>query len=144
VDPEVLCVVFAGEIDQDEVKSSVAKRHPYSLVQTVDAQAAENGAYVDMIAAQTLHADGTDSLLARKLEVDFLLRLARTTQISTAIEQVGAKKGKPFLLVVAGAAKQVDDIAPEVLGGKKLRRGPLSTDELDKIESAALLNVEKA
>ena len=147
----VVCVVFGGDGDPDEVKRSITKKLPGSLVQTVDSQAAANGAYVEMIAAQTLHAEGTGSQLAKKLEVDFLLRLARTTQISRAIEQVGAKKGRPFLLVIAGPERQLAEVEPDVYGhgfgfggGKKLGKRQLSSDELDKIESAALLNVEKA
>ena len=144
MEPGVLSVVIGGEVDAAEVRGSIGKKLPGSLVQTVDSRAAANGAFVDMIAAQTLSATKTDSLLAKKPEVDFLLRLARTTQISKAIEVVGAKKGRPFLLVVAGPSKQVENIRADVLGGTKLQRRPLSKDELEKVEIAALLNVEKA
>jgi len=144
VELEVLSIVFGNEIDPDEVKASIAKKLPGALVQTVNSKAAANGAYVDMIVAQTLRAKGAGGLLARKPEVDLLLRLARTTQISRAIELVGAKKGKPFLLVVVGHARKVEGVYPDVLRRGMLPRHPLSTSELEKIESAALLNVEKA
>jgi tRNA threonylcarbamoyladenosine modification (KEOPS) complex Cgi121 subunit len=98
---------------------------------------------VEMIAAQTLCANGTKNLLAKKPEVDLLLRMAGTTQISRAIEQMGAKKGEPFLLVIAGPDKGLDSLSAKELGGSELEKRELSSDELDRIERAALLNALK-
>ena len=80
------------------------------------------------------------SLLAKKAEVDFLLRLAGTTQISKAIKEKGAKAGEPFLLVVAsrsalGRFRKSD--------GEELPRAPLTTEELERIEAAALLDATR-
>jgi len=97
-----------------------------------------------MIAAQTLSANGTQNLLAKKPEVDLLLRLAGTSQISRAIEQMGAKKGKPFLLVIAGSGRGLTSLSVKELGGSELEKRDLSSDELDRIEQAALLNALKA
>lgn len=144
MEPKVLSATIDRGVDPVELKRSIARKIPGALVQTVDVKAATNGAYVDMIAAQTLLADGTDCMLARKPEVDFLLRLAGTTQISRAIEEVGAKKGRPFLLVVAGSSEQLAEVDLQVHGGSELTRRPLSEKELDNVEKAALLNVEKA
>ncbi|MGP8125160.1 MAG: KEOPS complex subunit Cgi121 [Nitrososphaerales archaeon] len=143
MEPRVVSVVVEAGADPDLVKRLVAAKVPGSLVQAVSAAAASNGSYVEMIAAQTLRADGTPSLLARKPEVDLLLRLAGTTQISRAIERIGAKKGKPFLLVVAGSARRLSRMSWAELGGKELAKRDLSLDELDMIEMAALLNVVK-
>jgi len=143
VEPRVISVVVDGGADPDSVRRMVAAKAPGSIVQAVSTAAATNGYYVEMIAAQTLRATGTPNLLARKPEVDLLLRLAGTTQISRAIEQTGAKKGQPFLLVVAGPASRLAKINWAQLGGKKLVKRDLSADELERIEVAALLNVAK-
>ena len=129
--------------DPDSIREKVIAQTPGSLVQAVSARAAKNGYYIEMIAAQTLHATGTPNLLARKPEVDLLLRFAGTTQISRAIGQMGAKIGRPFILVVAGPAKQLARVNWAELHGKELVKRDLSPDELERIEAAALLNVLK-
>ncbi|MGP8057962.1 MAG: KEOPS complex subunit Cgi121 [Nitrososphaerales archaeon] len=122
----------------------VEAKLPESIVQTVSADAATNGFFVEMIAAQTLSANGTQSLLAKRPEVDLLLRLAGTTQIARAIEQTGAKKGEPFLLVIAGPATRLAGLSAKELGGSELESRELSSDELNRIEQAALLNGPRA
>lgn len=140
----VVSIALKGEADPDSIRRMVAAKVPRSLVQVVREGTATNGFYVEMIAAQTLCAAGTSNLLARKPEVDLLLRLAGTTQISKAISKIGARKGEPFLLVVAGPARALAKLNWKEFGGAELETRTLSPDELDRIESAALLNVEKA
>ena len=140
----MVSVIVRRGTDPDSVRKIVKAKLPGSIVQAVRADAATNGFFVEMIAAQTLCAKGTKNLLAKKPEVDLLLRLAGTTQISRAIEQMGAKKGKPFLLVIAGPCTRLVSLSVEELGGSELEKRELSSDELDRIEQAALLNALKA
>jgi len=144
VELRVVSVAFKGEADLEQVKRTAAAKVPNSMVQAVRAGGITNGALVEMIAAQTIRADGTTNLLARKPEVDLLLRLAGTTQISRAIEQLGARKGEPFLLVIVGRAKKLDSLSWGELGGVELEKRDLTAAELERIEAAALLNVAKA
>ena len=144
MEAKVVSVIIRREADPDSVRKIVKAKFPGSIVQAVRADAATNGFFVEMIAAQTLRANGTQNLLAKKPEVDLLLRLAGTTQISRAIEQLGAKKGKPFLLVIAGPDAGLASLRAEGLGGLELEKRELSSDELDRIEQAALLNALKA
>ena len=141
---KVVSVIIRGGADPDSVRKFVEAKVPGSIVQVVRADAATNGFFVEMIAAQTLSANGTQNLLAKKPEVDLLLRLAGTTQISRAIEQMGAKKGKPFLLVIAGPGRGLASLSVKELGGSELEKQDLSSDELDRIEQAALLNALRA
>ena len=143
MEAQVVSIVIRGGVDPGSVRKTVAAKLPGSIVQTVRADAATNGFFVEMIAAQTIRAKGTENLLAKKPEVDLLLRLAGTTQISRAIEQIGAKKGKPFLLVIAGPGRRLASLNLDELGGSELEKRDLSSDELDRIEQAALLNALK-
>ncbi len=143
MEAQVVSIIVGGEADPDFVRKAVGAKFPGSIVQTVRADAATNGFFVEMIAAQTLRANGTENLLAKKPEVDLLLRLAGTTQISRAIEQMGAKKGKPFLLVIAGPDRGLDSLSVKELDGSELEKRELSSDELDRIERAALLNAQR-
>jgi tRNA threonylcarbamoyladenosine modification (KEOPS) complex Cgi121 subunit len=73
--------------------------------------------------------------------VDLLLRLAGTTQISRAISEFGSKAGDPFLVVVAGRRGIA---SPEYLAPFEMKRTGLSKKEIDRVEMAALLDVERA
>jgi tRNA threonylcarbamoyladenosine modification (KEOPS) complex Cgi121 subunit len=125
----------------DDVKRKAAGPSGKWVVQTAAGAAAENEFFLEMLAAQTLQAEASGSLLARSPEMDFLLRLAGTTQISRAIREKGSSKGKPFLLVVAGRTK------PGGMGwisGQELPRRGLSKSELQRVEKAALLSAQRA
>ena len=125
----------------EEIKRGLAAANPGSMVQAIDAGAADNEFFLEMLAAQTLLAEETGSLLAKKREVDFLLRVAGTAQISRAIKERGMRPGRKFLVVVAGPA--------EVRGSGELdvpelpRRG-LTKTELRRIERAAFLSAQRA
>jgi len=111
------------------------------MVLAAKAGLAENESFVELLAAQTLQAESSGSLLANRPEIDFLLRLAGTTQISKAIENAGAKPGEPFILVVAGRTVVR---GASGLDGTELPRRELKDDELGRIERAALLNAKRA
>lgn len=128
-------------LNPEEVKRNAAGRPGRWIVQTAAGEAADNEFFVEMLAAQTLQAEVSGALLANSPEMDLLLRLAGTTQISRAIREKGSVRGKPFLLVVAGRA------APRAVGGtpgKELPRRELSEKELQRVEKAALLSAQRA
>jgi tRNA threonylcarbamoyladenosine modification (KEOPS) complex Cgi121 subunit len=128
------------EMSPEEAKEEVASLNPGSMVQTASAESAENEFFVEMLAAQTLRAGSVGSLLAKKPEMDFLLRLSGTTQIAGAIKQLGSTKGAPFLLVVAGPREIKSSKSLDAL---ELPRRKLSKKELDRIERAALLSAQR-
>ena len=130
-----------AELDPGEVKRLATTADRGCLVQTAAGRSASNLAFVEMIAAQTVHAEATGSMLARKPELDLLLRLAGTTQISRALRENGAVKGEPFLLMVAGRGRRKGIPG---LSAPQLPRRALSKSELDRVERAALLSAERA
>ena len=102
------------ETNPEALKRKLSLANPGALVQTAKGRSAANEFFVEMLAAQTLRAEDSGSLLAKKPEIDLLLRLAGTNQISTAIKEKGAKNGEAFLL----------DICRKV--GAKIPKGPPS------------------
>ncbi len=124
----------------DEIKRRLSERNPGFLVQVTKAGRSQNEVFLEMLAAQTLYAETTGSLLAKKPEIDFLLRMAGTTQISAAIKEAGARRGESFVVLAAGQS-EVGSI-PE-LAGRELPRRDLSRKELVRIERAALLNARR-
>jgi tRNA threonylcarbamoyladenosine modification (KEOPS) complex Cgi121 subunit len=130
--------VLPQSVDPEAAKEQGRKTIPRGFVQTTRASAASNAFFIEMIAAQTLTAKSVGALLAKKPEIDFLLRLAGTTQIARAIKEVGTREKERSLLVMA----QVDGVphAPKWRASKELKKGRLTKSELWKIERSALLN----
>lgn len=123
------------------MKRRLASANPGSLVQAAKAGSVDNEFLVEMLVAQTLQAEASGSLLARKPEIDLLLRLAGTTQISRALREQGAKEGASFLLI---AASRAEVKGPLELAKSELPRHPLTEPELDRVERGALLSAQRA
>ncbi len=119
----------------EEAKSRLAELNPGYLVQSLRSNTDGNPAYLRLLAAQSFHAQSTESLLAKKPEIDLLLRAAGTTQIARAIREKGAKAGEPFIVVVAGPRRV--KAAP---GLQEIPKNELSEEELGNVEKAALLS----
>ena len=139
---EARCYSVGGQGDPTEARGKLVQKHPSLLVQAVRADIAVNEFFVEMLCAETLRAKASHVLLARKPEIDLLLRLASTTQISVAIAKAGAKKGAPFLLIASGDSKTMRSLRVPS-NWKRLPRAALSAAELDRIERAALLNAAR-
>jgi tRNA threonylcarbamoyladenosine modification (KEOPS) complex Cgi121 subunit len=135
-------VVDAG-VDPELIKARVRSLCPGALVQSVRADLTTNAFFIEMVAAQTARAAAVGILLADRPEIDLLLRLALTTQISGAIKKAGSKKGEPFLLVAAAEGKGMRALDRMRLG-REVPRRRLTEDELVAVERAALLNVLRA
>jgi hypothetical protein len=133
---------FEGGTDPSAARNAFEKENPGALVQTFGHGSDSNGFFVQMIAAQTFRAALTGSMLAKKPEIDFLLRIAGTSQISDAIARVGAKRGEPFLLVVATTGTGKARIPG--LRCRPLPKRTLTETELGRVEKAALLSARRA
>jgi tRNA threonylcarbamoyladenosine modification (KEOPS) complex Cgi121 subunit len=131
---------FEGEKNTDEVKKKLLSANPGTIVQAIRPGNVRNEAFIEMLAAQTFAAESSGSLLAKKREIDLLLRLAGTTQISRAIREEGARPGQDFLAINAGTSKLV---APLGYERRELTRDDLTKAELVKIERAALLDARR-
>jgi len=116
--------------------------HPGLVIQLVGVDKPLSTRAVAMIAAQTLRARETGSLLAAKPEVDLLLRLAGTSQITVALKKNGYRSGKTKLLVAAGPSKDVRRLKKELSMNTsyELREvAGLEPEGLRLVEIAALL-----
>ena len=132
--------VCDGKSDPGQMKQLLASANPGALVLAAKAGSVRNAFFVEMLAAQTFRAESSGSLLANKPEIDLLLRLAGTTQISRAIKEHGTHPGARSLLVVADS-KAVK--SPKQLSGLELPRRQMTRPELMKVERAALLNAQR-
>jgi tRNA threonylcarbamoyladenosine modification (KEOPS) complex Cgi121 subunit len=116
--------------------------HTGLVIQLVSMKRLPSAEAVLMIAAQTLRALDTDSLLAAKPEVDLLLRLAGTSQITVALKKNGYRSGGTMMLVAAGPEKELGRLEREIskVGPYRLREaGEMDEESRDMVEIAALL-----
>lgn len=132
------CYLVPSGAECAEVRERCAQANPEAVVQVVDRGCVKNEALVEMLAAQTLRARRDGSLLAKKPEVDLLLRIAGTTQIRDAIEKAGARAGRDCVLVVAGEDRV------RLTGLARLPRAELTEEELMSVERASLLDVARS
>lgn len=130
-----------GGMDPEEAKTILKASNPGSLAQAVRAPTLKNEVVLEMLAAQTFGALSRGVLLARKPEIDLLLRVAGTTQIADAIKRCGTRPGTSFTLVNAGASELK---VPEGFSGLELPRRALTKGDRQKVERGALLNTKRA
>lgn len=122
----------------------MAARSSSVLVQAADASVAENESLLELLVAQTREARRQGIMLARKAEIDFLLRLAGESQIASAIAKAGAKDGDPALLVVSGERSDLAVLGGRVNGRRRIPKTDLTEEEWMRVEVAALLNAERS
>lgn len=141
---------FEAAISPSEAESELSRlrsRYPKLVIQIAGMDRPPSAWAVRMIAAQTVRAGETGSLLADKPEVDLLLRLSGTGQITEALRRTGYKRPGRKLLVAIGTAPELSRLRRELeKSGSKFsvasEDGRIS-DEQNKrlVEDAALLGV---
>lgn len=142
---EVRCYRVAAGEDPRAIRDSIARKSPGLLVQTVKSSAVGNSRLVEMLVEQTQAATASGNLLARKRDVDLLLRLAGTTQISAALNSVGASRGAPFVVILAGDEGEIEASEKSFLrGADRVKGRELHPSEFGRVERAALLNAARA
>ncbi|MEM0030641.1 MAG: KEOPS complex subunit Cgi121 [Candidatus Nitrosocaldus sp.] len=104
------------------VRTLAEELHKGIIVQVINADNIAGLEHLLEVLAQSLEAERRSCLLAKRVEVDMLLRLACTRQISDAIESVGLKRGrsKAVLVVVIHEGDGYDsDMEGDGKGGRE-------------------------
>jgi tRNA threonylcarbamoyladenosine modification (KEOPS) complex Cgi121 subunit len=142
---EARCYRFSGQAAPQELARELRTSFPGLVVQAVHEAAVENERLVELVAEQTLEAEKAGCLLAKKPEVDLLLRLGATTQIERAIREVGVRRGCGFVLIAAGEEPEMRRFESErAAGWERIPRRQLEGEDMKRVEVAALLNAQKA
>ena len=144
---KVLCaeVRLPDSVSADAELRRLRKESPRLVIQMLSMKRRPNTRAVGMIASQTLRALETDSMIAAKPEMDLLLRMAGTAQISEAVEKAGYGAGGRRFLVAAGPDRGVARLEKSLASGVSAGRySLLAEDVLDAggikmVETAALL-----
>ena len=120
---------------------------PKLSIQLLSLRHLPNARRIEMIAKQMIRSKKRGSLLAARPELDLLLRLAGTTQISEAIGKIGYKCSGRKILVAVGTPRdllKLEKLAEEDRETYKRSRGTeLSSADFEAIEEAALLGATR-
>ncbi len=134
-----------ADLDASEAEKELLRlrsSYPELIIQVVKMKRPLGPRAVRMIAMQTLRARKSGALLAERPEVDLLLRLAGTDQITMALKTHGYKAAGTKLLAAAGPQGAVDRLRKQLSGnGRYTVREEDEADEegLAAVETAALL-----
>lgn len=108
----VMATCAAGpDIDLDALRHEL----PTIWIQAVDSRYVLDENHLRRIVEVTMAAKDTGNMLGRRPEIDLLLRLAQTTQISAAISRAGVGAGS-VVLVAAGDASSLKQLAIHMAG----------------------------
>jgi tRNA threonylcarbamoyladenosine modification (KEOPS) complex Cgi121 subunit len=133
--------------DPETFLSRLRRENPGLLIQVFGGRR-PRAAVVGMIAAQTLTAARSGSILADRPELDLLLRLAGTRQIGQAFLLLGYKSHRRRLFVVAASeanSREIKRLARQLSRDRRfveIQKKPLTEDDLEAVERAALLAVK--
>lgn len=139
------CLVAAVAIPQrsaSELLLRLRRRHPAVIVQLLAQKAVPSPRAVAMICEQTLRAARTGALVADKPEVDLLLRLAGTNQISEAIRRAGYGSGGRMILVATGPRRSIAALRRGLSRDPRfsvLPDGEMDEEGFAAVDAAALL-----
>ncbi len=91
------------------------RRYPKLRLQAISSTYILNLSHLRKILNLSFIHERRDTLLAKRLETDVLLRFAITTQISEAIKTVGIKPNKDFFIIGIGPKSLLDSLYVELL-----------------------------
>ncbi len=87
--------------DLDGFIGSIKAINSRVTVQAIDASFAAGKEHILSIVQQSLQAKKRGTMLSKRIEIDILLRLACTNQISKALDEIGLKEGVNDVLIIA-------------------------------------------
>ncbi|MEM0287121.1 MAG: KEOPS complex subunit Cgi121 [Nitrososphaerota archaeon] len=106
LDKNVIFLTYTASKAPEKDLSVFRSQFPSLFIQSLDPNCVASEEHVRLVLSQTVYASKIGRLLARKAEIDFLMRLAITDQIKEAIRVAGAKPGQRAIVVLCGRESQ--------------------------------------
>ena len=152
------CTVMYGEATEPkDFLETLRSKFPNTSIQIIAGEAVYNLEHLKWSVRQSWLAKNRGVMLAKRVELDLLMRIGAANQISEAIKIAGAKENSPFYIIGIGAESELKKLAGFVKercelmefkkGGneKALQRFGIGEKEIGVVgnEKAALLLAEK-
>jgi len=112
---------YRGGGDPTEELKAFREAAQGASVQTLDSRSVAGKKHILLALKQTVELARTSQLLAERPEVDFLLRIGGTRQISQAVRTTGARPGSESVVVIFGSKEAVRKGAAAVGRVKELK-----------------------
>jgi len=131
--------------DPDEFIRSLRARSGKAMVQALDASFVAGKEHILEVVRQSLRARKAGTMLSKRIEVDLLLRVACTNQISRALDDVGVKKNVNDVLVVAiGRKRDLHQLLKHLKDSYKLNANVLGLSRTKEKKLAAHHGIGRA
>ena len=101
--------------------------HPGTAIQAVSSRFVVSPSHARKILGVSLESKRRGILLSRKLETDLLLRFAATTQISSAIKDLGMRPNEGFVIIAVGTEARLRRLENDLSGLADPRPFPKSS-----------------
>ncbi len=112
---QIQIVEIKGQKDIDvKFLGTLRKQYPKIYFQAISSNFILNISHLKKILFLSLESKKNDVLLSNKLETDILMRFALSSQISSAISDVGIKPKTNFILIAIGNSKTLDLLCSEL------------------------------
>jgi len=104
--------IFAIKKQGSNIKflDELREKFPNIVIQGISSNFILNQDHIKKIILVSLYARKHDLLLSKKLETDMLMRFAGTNQIIEAINTVGVKSNKDFVIIAIGKKPSLDKL----------------------------------
>lgn len=93
-----------------DLLDELRRRFPKLVLQIISDNAVYADEHLKWVARQSWHAKDRAIMLAKKVELDLLMRIAGVAQIADALKVAGAKKGEPFIILGIGEGGEIGSL----------------------------------
>lgn len=89
-------------VEPKDILDELRRNFPKLILQIISDNAVYDDEHLKWVARQSWFAKDRVIMLAKKVELDLLMRIAGTAQISHALKVAGARKDEPFIILAIG------------------------------------------
>lgn len=120
-------------------------RNPDSLLQLIEYDAKYSELILDAAEKLALDAQAAGVAVSDRVEIEFLLWLAKTPHVKSAVEKIGVKEGGKFIAVMIGKTDEGKfSSALKSIEAERIAKLPeKSTKDLIEIEQMALARINE-
>ena len=99
-----------GAVEPKDILDELRRRFPKLVLQIISDKAVYGDEHLKWVARQSWLAKDREIMLAKKVELDLLMRIAGVAQISDALKVAGARKDESFIILGIGEERAIGSL----------------------------------
>ncbi len=103
----VMRVRAKDTVEPKDLLDEIRRRFPKLVLQIISDNAVYDDEHLKWVARQSWLAKNRGIMLAKKVELDLLMRIAGAAQIADALKIAGARKDEPFVILGIGEERAI-------------------------------------